>query len=216
LATGFTEWLSTGTQGQPILSAVDGQLLFYLVFGLLAAIVSWINKRKEAAKRDQQARAMPEQSSETKTTGESSEGKTSGWLGRLEQLVESQLEKVDDSSQRLEREYADDYEQWRESESADLPPMIGAATSATPPPVGVTREGYRETPLARQLREAEQASATRKSAPVRSPVYDSPIYASNIAQQITSDIKVARQAVVASIILSTPKSLENPEQVTRH
>ena len=146
----------------------------------------------------------------------SSEGKTSGWLGRLEQLVEAKLEKVDDSSQRLEREYADDYEQWRERESADLPPMIGAATSATPPPVGVTREGYRETPLARQLREAEQASATRKSAPVRSPVYNSPIYASNIAQQITSDIKVARQAVVASIILSTPKSLENPEQVTRH
>lgn len=196
-----------------LLQSTDGSgLIVYLILGLLAAAASWLNKRKEAAKLEQKARAVPVQRSKQEPAAESGEGKPSGWMGRLEQLVEAQLEKVDDSSQRLEREYADDYEQ----ESAELPPMIGAATSATPPPVGVTREGYRETPLARQLREAEQASATRKSAPVRSPVYDSPIYASNIAQQITSDIKVARQAVVASIILSTPKSLENPEQVTRH
>ena len=196
-----------------LLQSTDGSgLIVYLILGLLAAAASWVNKRKEAAKLEQKARAVPVQRSKQEPAAESGEGKPSGWMGRLEQLVEAQLEKVDDSSQRLEREYADDYEQ----ESAELPPMIGAATSATPPPVGVTREGYRETPLARQLREAEQASATRKSAPVRSPVYDSPIYASNIAQQITSDIKVARQAVVASIILSTPKSLENPEQVTRH
>tara|TARA_Y100000588_G_scaffold381733_1_gene467935 strand:- start:215 stop:808 length:594 start_codon:yes stop_codon:yes gene_type:complete len=196
-----------------LLQSTDGSgLIVYLILGLLAAAASWVNKRKEAAKLEQKARAVPVQRSKQEPAAESGEGKPSGWMGRLEQLVEAQLEKVDDSSQRLEREYADDYEQ----ESAELPPMIGAATSATPPPVGVTREGYRETPLARQLREDEQASATRKSAPVRSPVYDSPIYASNIAQQITSDIKVARQAVVASIILSTPKSLENPEQVTRH
>ena len=199
-----------------LLQSTDGSgLIVYLILGLLAAAASWVNKRKEAAKLEQKARAVPVQRSKQEPAGES-RGEPSGWLGRLEQLVDAQLDKVDEASQRLEREYADDYEQWRERESADLPPMIGAATSATPPPVGVTREGYRETPLARQLREAEQASATRKSAPVRSPVYDSPIYASNIAQQITSDIKVARQAVVASIILSTPKSLESPEQTTRH
>jgi len=197
----------TQAQDPTVLAAVDGQLLFYLVFGLLAALVSWLNKRKEAAKLEQKARAVPEQSRKPDSSGESS-----GWLGRLEQLVEAQLEKVNDSSQRLETEYTDDYEQ----ESADLPPMIGAATPATPPMVGVTQEGYRETPLARQLLEAEQASVRQKTTPVRSPVYDSAIYASNIAQQITSDIKVARQAVVASIILSTPKSLESPEQTTRH
>ena len=211
MATGFTEWLSAAPQGPAVLGEIDGQLLLYLVFGLLAALASWLNKRKEAAKLEQKARAVPVQRSKQEPAGESA-GEPSGWLGRLEQLVEAQLDKVDETSQRLQSEYDDDYEQ----ESAELPPMIGAATSATPPPVGVTREGYRETPLARQLREAEQASATRKTAPVRSPVYDSPIYASNIAQQITSDIKVARQAVVASIILSTPKSLENPEQVTLH
>ena len=187
-----------------LLQSTDGSgLIVYLILGLLAAAASWVNKRKEAAKLEQKARAVPVQRSKQEPAGES-RGEPSGWLGRLEQLVDAQLDKVDEASQRVERE------------SADLPPMIGAATSATPPPVYVTREGYRETPLARQLREAEQASATRKSTPVRSPVYDSPIYASNIAQQITSDIKVARQAVVASIILSTPKSLENPEQVTRH
>lgn len=212
MATGFTEWLSTGAQGQPILSAVDGELLFYLVFGLLAAIVSWINKRKEAAKRDRPAQAVPVQHSKTKTTGESSEGKTSGWLGRLEQLVEAQLDKVEETGQQLEREYVDDYEQ----ESADLPPLIGATTSSTPPLVSVTREGYKETPLARQLREAEQVSATRKTVPARSPVYDSPIYAGNMARQIASNLQAARQAVVGSIILGTPKSLESPEQVTRH
>ena len=195
-----------------LLQSTDGSgLIVYLILGLLAATASWVNKRKEAAKLEQKARDVPKQSGKQEASEE-----PSGWLGRLEQLVEAKLEKVDDSSQRLEREYADEYEQWRERESADLPPMIGAATPATPPPVGVTQEGYKETPLARQLREAKKASVTRKTAPVRSPVYDSPIYASNIAQQITSDIKVARQAVVASIILSTPKSLENPEQVTRH
>jgi hypothetical protein len=207
LANDFTELLMTTPQGQTVLAEVDGQLLLYLVFGLLAALASWINKRKEAAKRDRLARAVPVQPSKAETTEE-----PSGWLGRLEQLVEAQLEKVDDSSEQLEREYADNYEQ----ESTDLPPIIGAATPAATPLVSVTQEGYKETPLARQLRKAEQASVTRKTAPVRSPVYDSPIYASNIARHIASDIKVAQQAVVASIILSTPKSLESPGQTTRH
>jgi len=94
--------------------------------------------------------------------------------------------------------------------------VIGAGASATPPLVGTTREAFRDTPLTNQLREAEQSSATRKTTPARSPVYDSPIYTGNIARRIASDIQIARQAVVASIILGQPRSLENPEQVTRH
>ena len=204
MADGFTELLSSGFQGQPILAALDPELIFYLVFGLLAAIVSWINKRKQAAKREQLVRSVPTQSSETETTEEST-----SWLGRLEQLVETQLDQTD---QKVERQYDDNYEQ----ESVDLPPVIGAGAPVTPPLVGTTREAYRDTPLTKQLREAEQASVTRKTAPARSPVYDSPIYTGNIARRIASDITIARQAVVASIILGAPRSAESPEQVTRH
>ena len=203
MANGFTELLGSGFQGQPILAA-DTADLFGLGFLLIAALVGWINKRKQAAKRDQLARSVPTQSSKTKTTGEST-----GWLGRLEQLVEAQLDQTD---QKLERQYDDNYEQ----ESVDLPPVIGAGAPVTPPLVGTTREAYRDTPLTKQLREAEQASVTRKTAPARSPVYDSPIYTGNIAQRIASDITIARQAVVASIILGAPRSAESPEQVTRH
>ncbi len=203
MANGFTELLGSGFQGQPILAA-DTSDLYYLGFLLIAALVGWINKRKQAAKRDQLARSVPTQSSKTETTGEST-----GWLGRLEQLVEAQLDQTD---QKLERQYDDNYEQ----ESVDLPPVIGAGAPVTPPLVGTTREAYRDTPLTKQLREAEQASVTRKTAPARSPVYDSPIYTGNIARRIASDIKIARQAVVASIILAPPRSSESPEQVTRH
>ena len=204
MANSFTELLSSGFQGQPILAAPDPELLFYLVFGLLAAIVSWINKRKQAAKREQLVRSVPTQSSETETTEEST-----SWLGRLEQLVETQLDQTD---QKLERQYDDNYEQ----ESVDLPPVIGAGAPVTPPLVGTTQEAYRDTPLTKQLRKAEQASVTQKTAPARSPVYNSPIYTGNIAHHIGTDLRAARQAVVGSIILGQPRSLESPEQITRY
>ena len=207
MADGFTEWLNTGLPGQPILAAVDGQLLFYLVFGLLAAIVSWINKRREAAKLEQASHAAPTQRSQRPAPAQA--GEPTGWLARLEQLAAAQLDQTD---QELERQYDDNYEQ----ESVDLPPVIGAGPPVTPPLVGTTQEAYRDTPLTKQLRKAEQASVTRKTAPARSPVYDSPIYTGNIARRIASDITIARQAVVASIILAPPRSSESPEQVTRH
>ena len=209
MAYGFTELLDTGLPEHALrqLAAIDGQLLFYLVFGLLAAIVSWINKRKEAAKLEQASHAAPTQRSQRPAQAQA--GEPTGWLARLEQLAEAQLDQTD---QELERQHADNYEQ----ESVDLPPVIGAGAPVTPPLVGTTREAFRDTPLINQLREAEQASVTRKTAPARSPVYDSPIYTGNIAQRIASDITIARQAVVASIILGAPRSAESPEQVTRH
>ena len=91
---------------------------------------------------------MPTQPSKTKTTGEST-----SWLGRLEQLVGAQLGETD---QKLEREYADDYEE----ESVDLPPVIGTSAPTLPPLAGTAQEAFRDTPLTSQLREAEQASAT--------------------------------------------------------
>ncbi len=203
MANGFTEWLNTSAQGLSLLQS-DGSLIFYLIFGLLAAVVSWINKRKEAANRERLARAVPVQPSKTETAEE-----PTGWLGRLEQLVESQL---DETGQKLEREYDDNYEQ----ESVDMPPLIGADTPATPPLVGTTQEAFRDTPLTKQLREAGQASATRKTPSTRTPVYNSPIYKDNMAQRIATDLRAARQAVVGSIILGPPRSSQSPEQVNRH
>ena len=215
MANGLTELLNANFQGQPILAAAPD--LFGLVFLLIAALVGWINKRKEAAKREQLARSVPTQSSKTEPTGEST-GESTGWLDRFEQLAEAQLDKTD---QKLESHYADNYEQ----ESVEtpmiipadnLPPVIGSGAPATHPMGGATRETFRDTPLTTQLREAKKKSAIRKSTPTPSRVYDSPIYTGNIAHRIGTDIKIARQAVVASIILGQPRSLENPEQGSRH
>ena len=202
MANGFTEWLNGGLPGQPILAAVDNTLLFYLVFGLLAAIVSWINKRKQAAKRDQLARSVPVQRSKPAQAGE-----PTGWLARLEKLAETQLDKTD---RELESHYDNDYE----LESVETPMIL--PVDDLPPVIGTTRETFRDIPLTRQLHKAKQTGATWKAAPTPSPVYASPIYTGNIARRIATDIRVARQAVVASIILGQPRSLESPEQITRY
>ena len=209
MAYGFTELLDPNLPEHALrqLAELDGGLLFYLVAGLLAAIVSWINKRKEAAKLEQASHAVPMQLSQRPAPTQA--GKPTGWLARLEQLAEAQLDQTD---QELERQHADNYEQ----ESVDLPPVIGAGAPVTPPLVGTTREAYRDTPLTKQLRKAERASVTRKTAPAPSPVYNSPIYTGNIAHHIGTDLRAARQAVVGSIILGQPRSLESPEQITRY
>jgi len=206
LANGFTEWLNTGLPGQPILA--EAQDLFGLVFLLIAALVGWINKRKDASKLEQASHAVPTQRSQRPAPAPAQAGKPTGWLARLEQLAQTQLDQTDRES---ESHYDDSYEQ----ESVDLPPVIGTGAPVTPPLVGTTQEAYRDTPLTNQLREAEQASVTRKTASGRSPVYDSPIYTGNIAHHIGTDLRAAQQAVVGSIILGAPKSLESPGQVNR-
>lgn len=201
MANGFTDLLDPNLPEHALWQLADldsGGLLFYLVFGLLAAIVSWLNKRKEAAKLEQESHAAPRQRSQPPAQAE----KPTGWLARLEQLAEAQLDKTD---REPESHYDDDYEQ----ESVETPMIL-------PPVTGTTRETFRDIPLTRQLRAATKTGTARKTAPAHSPVYTSPIYSSNIAQQIASDIRVARQAVVASIILSQPRSLESPEQITRY
>jgi len=209
LANGFTELWDPNLPEHALrqLAELDVGLLFYLVFGLLAAIVSWINKRKEAAKLEQSSHAAPTQRSQPQRPAQA--GKPTGWLARLEQLAEAQLDQTD---QKLERQHAGNYE----LESVKTPPLIVASAPAAHPPGGVAQETYRDTPLPKQLREAEQASVTRKTAPARSPVYVSPIYTGNIAHRIGTDTRTARQAVVGSIILGQPRSLESPEQITRY
>ena len=208
MANGFTEFLDPNLPEHTLrqLAETDFSVPLYLVLGLLAAIVSWINKRKEAAKLEQSSHAAPTQRSQRPAQAQA--GEPTGWLARLEQLAEAQLDQTDRES---ESHYDDNYEQ----ESVDLPPVIGAGAPVTPPLVGTTQDAYRDTPLTNQLREAEQASVTRKTASGRSPVYDSPIYTGNIAHHIGTDLRAAQQAVVGSIILGAPKSLESPGQVNR-
>ena len=49
-----------------------------------------------------------------------------------------------------------------------------------------------------------------------SPVYKSPIYNSNIAREIGNNIDAARQGVISAIILNPPRSLEDPDKITRY
>jgi hypothetical protein len=209
LANGFTEFLDPNLPEHTLrqLAETDFSVPLYLVLGLLAAIISWINKRKQAAKLEQESHAGPTQRSQRPAPAQA--GKPTGWLARLEQLAEAQLPKTD---QELERQHAGNYE----LESVETPPLIVASAPAAHPPGGVAQETYRDTPLPKQLHEAKKTSAWRKAAPAPSPVYNSPIYTGNIAHRIGSDINIARQAVVASIILGQPRSLERPEQITRY
>ena len=39
---------------------------------------------------------------------------------------------------------------------------------------------------------------------------------SNIARDITRDINIARQGFVSAIILNPPRSLEDPDKITRY
>ena len=206
MAYGFTELLDTGLPEHALLqlAKVDPQMLLYLVFGLLAAIVSWINKRKEAAKLEQSSHAAPTQRSQRPAPTQ--DGKPTGWLARLEQLAEAQL---DQNDQELERQHAGNYEQ----ESVETPMIIPA--DELPPVIGTT---VRQT---RRTRETPKRSATVQASskarqPTPSPVYNSPIYTGNIAHRISTDTRTAQQAVVGSIILGQPRSLESPEQITRY
>jgi len=204
LANGFTDLLDPNLPEHALrqLAELDGKLLFYLVFGLLAAIVSWINKRKEAAKLEQESHAVPTQRSQRPDQA----GKPTGWLARLEQLAEAQLPKPE---QELERQHAGNYE----LELVETPMIIPA--DDLPPVIGTTaRQTHRtrETP-----KQSAAVQASRKARqPTPSPVYNSPIYTGNIAHRIGTDTRIARQAVVGSIILGQPRSLENPEQITRY
>ena len=206
MANGFTELWDPNLPEHALrqLAEIDGNLLFYLVFGLLAAIVSWINKRKEAAKLEQSSHAAPTQRSQRPDPDP--DKKSTGWLARLEQLTQAQLDQTD---RELESHYDDNYE----LESVETPMII--PVNDLPPVIGTTAQQAPRTREAPKRSVAEQASRKARQ-PTPSPVYSSPIYTGNIAHRIGTDLRAAQQAVVASIILGQPRSLESPEQITRY
>jgi hypothetical protein len=204
LANGFTEFLDPNLPEHTLrqLAETDFSVPLYLVLGLLAAIISWVNKRKQAAKLEQSSHAAPTQRSQRPAQA----GKPTGWLARLEQLAEAQLPKTD---QELERQYAGNYE----LESVETPMIIPA--DDLPPMIGTTARQTRRTRETPKHSAAVHASRKARQ-PTPSPVYNSPIYTGNIAHRIGTDTRTARQAVVGSIILGQPRSLERPEQITRY
>ena len=206
MAYGFTELLETGLPEHAVrqLADIEPSTLIYLVFGLLAAIVSWINKRKEAAKLEQASHAAPTQRSQRPAQAQA--GEPTGWLARLEQLTQAQLDQTD---RELESHYDDNYE----LESVETPMII--PVNDLPPVIGTTAQQAPRTREAPKRSVAEQASRKARQ-PTPSPVYSSPIYTGNIAHRIGTDLRAAQQAVVASIILGQPRSLESPEQITRY
>ena len=206
MANGFTDLLDPNLPEHTLrqLAELDGGLLFYLVFGLLAAIVSWINKRKEAAKLEQSSHAAPTQRSQRPDPDP--DKKSTGWLARLEQLTQAQLDQTD---RELESHYDDNYE----LESVETPMII--PVNDLPPVIGTTAQQAPRTREAPKRSVAEQASRKARQ-PTPSPVYSSPIYTGNIAHRIGTDLRAAQQAVVGSIILGQPRSLESPEQITRY
>lgn len=199
MANGFKELLDTGLPEHALwqLAEIDGGTLIYIVFGLLAAIASWINKRKEASKLEQESHTVPTQRSQPPNP----DTKSTGWLARLEELTQAQLDQTD---RELESHYEDNYE----LESVETPMIIPANDLS--PVIGTTAQQIPLTREAPKRSAAEQASRKARQ-PTPSPVYSSPIYTGNIAHRIGTNIKIARQAVVASIILGQPRSLEKPE-----
>lgn len=206
MAYGFTEFLDPNLPEHTLrqLAESDFSVPLYLVLGLLAAIVSWINKRKEAAKLEQSSHAAPTQRSQRPDPDP--DKKSTGWLARLEQLTQAQLDQTD---RELESHYDDNYE----LESVETPMII--PVNDLPPVIGTTAQQAPRTREAPKRSVAEQASRKARQ-PTPSPVYSSPIYTGNIAHRIGTDLRAAQQAVVASIILGQPRSLENPEQITRY
>ena len=206
MAYGFTEFLDPNLPEHTLRQLAESEFSvpLYLVLGLLAAIVSWINKRKEAAKLEQSSHAAPTQRSQRPDPDP--DKKSTGWLARLEQLTQAQLDQTD---RELESHYDDNYE----LESVETPMII--PVNDLPPVIGTTAQQAPRTREAPKRSVAEQASRKARQ-PTPSPVYSSPIYTGNIAHRIGTDLRAAQQAVVASIILGQPRSLENPEQITRY
>ena len=185
--------LFSSQQEIPILLAAEIlELIGPLALALVYAFAAWVKKQKDAKKRSN-LNAPPIVDTPSQVSG--------GWMDKLEQMVEeAQLERVNDPTEfntsSLQGEYDD-----------NLPPLIGEQseiiyTDPEPEPV------FSEVTIEDQVEKTKNTD--------HSPVYNSPIYQINIAREITNNIEVARQGVISTIILNPPRSLEDPDKITRY
>ena len=195
-----------------LLAELDAGTLFYIAIGLLAAISSWLTKRKEAQKRDQ---LMAQASEEfPPVIGEEQPSSSGNWLDRLEQMVEEAEEaKQSDPPPIIEETEPEAIETYPESGVHVREDRLQTHLNQVPPQLEQTPPSvFQDEPISAQLEAAKVAPGRLKA----SPIYQSPIYSANIGQQIANDLNAARQGVVASIILNPPKALEDPEKATRY
>ena len=175
-----------------MLAAEILELIGPLALALVYAFAAWVKKQKDTKKRSN-LNAPPIVDTPSQVSG--------GWMDKLEQMVEeAQLERVNDPTEfntsSLQGEYDD-----------NLPPLIGEQseiiyTDPEPEPV------FSEVTIEDQVEKTKNTD--------HSPVYNSPIYQINIAREITNNIEVARQGVISTIILNPPRSLEDPNKITRY
>ena len=184
--------LFSSQQEIPILLAAEIlELIGPLTLGLVYAFAAWVKKQKDAKKRSN-LNAPPIVDTPSQVSG--------GWMDKLEQMVEeAQLERVNDptgfNTSSLQGEYDD-----------NLPPLIGEQSDVITDP--------EPDPVFSELTIEDQVDKTKNTD--QSPVYNSPIYQINIAREITNNIEVARQGVISALILNPPRSLEDPDKITRY
>ena len=185
--------LFSSQQEIPILLAAEIlELIGPLAIGLVYAFTAWVKKQKDAEKRSN-LNAPP-------VVDTSSQG-SGGWMDKLEKMVEeAELESINDEAEyntpRLQGNYYD-----------NLPPVLDNENEIVNSDSDLEAV-FIDQPIDDQIEEAKVIN--------RSPVYKSPIYNSNIAREIANDINAARQGVISAIILNPPRSLEDPDKITRY
>ena len=187
-------------QETPILLA-EGilDLIGPLAIGLIYAFTAWVKKQKEEQKRSNLD--SPNKTATPPVINTPSQQSSGGWIEKLEQMVEeAQLERVNGQTEINTSSFESEYDD-------NIPPLIDEQSetiNVPPEPEPVFSEVKIEDPL-------EETKSTDHS-----PVYKSPIYNSNIAREIGDNINAARQGVISAIILNPPRSLEDPDKITRY
>ena len=172
------------------------ELVGYLAIGLVYAFTAWVKKQKEAKKRSNQN--ITGQTPIPPKITNAPEG-SGGWMEKLEMIVEeAERESISDENDfdapSLQEDYYD-----------SLPPILGDQ-------IEIVNSNAEPDLVLRDEKIDEKSDEIIN----QSPIYKSPIYHSNIARDITRDINIARQGFVTAIILNPPRSLEDPDKITRY
>ena len=181
----------------PILLAEGiGDLLGPLAIGLIYAFTAWVKKQKEDKKRLNQ-NITSQTSIPPKITN--TPQRSGGWMEKLEMMVEeAERENISDENDfdapSLQEDYYD-----------SLPSVLGDQ-------IEIVNSNAEPDLILRDEKIDDKSDKIIN----QSPIYKSPIYHSNIARDITRDINIARQGFVSAIILNPPRSLEEPDKITRY
>jgi hypothetical protein len=188
----FISNLFNRQQDIPILLADSTlEIVSYLAIGLVYAFTAWVKKQKEAKKRSNQNIASQTPIPPKITNAPDGSG---GWMEKLEMMVEeAERESISDENDfdapSLQEDYYD-----------NLPPVLGDQ-------IEIVNSNAEPDLVLRNEKIDDKSDKI---------INQSPIYHSNIARDITRDINIARQGFVSAIILNPPRSLEDPDKITRY